>query len=95
MNLAKQSIVNDDEIGDPELINETYPLVMDAPFSNTDDEHIKNICRALPIFCDQIVMFVMQKDFNYASESISHKVGKMYRLEKISETEATVKEEAF
>lgn len=95
MNLAKQSIVNDDEIGDPELINETYPLVMDAPFSNTDDEHIKNICRALPSFCDQIVMFVMQKDFNYASESISHKVGKMYRLEKISETEATVKEEAF
>ena len=44
-------------------------------------------------FCGQIVMFVMQKDFNYASESISHKVGKMYRLEKVSETEAYVKEE--
>lgn len=95
MNLAKQSIVNDDEIGDPELANETYPLVMDAPFSNTDDEHIKNICRALPSFCDQIVMFVMQKDFNYASESISHKIGKMYRLVKLSETEATVKEEVL
>lgn len=95
MNLAKQSIVNDDEIGDPELANETYPLVMDAPFSNTDDEHIKNICCALPSFCDQIVMFVMQKDFNYASESISHKIGKMYRLDKLSETEATVKEEVL
>ena len=95
MNLAKQSILNDDEIIDADLGSETYPLVMDAPFSNTDDEHIKNICKALPSFCDQIVMFVMQKDFNYASETISHKVGKMYRLVKISETEATVKEEAF
>lgn len=93
MNLAKQSIVNDDDIGDPDSTNETYPLVMDAPFSNTDDEHIKNICKALPSFCDQIVMFVMQKDFNYASDSISHKVGKMYRLSKISETEAVVVEE--
>ena len=95
MNLAKQSIVNDDEIGDPDSVNETYPLVMDAPFSNTDDEHIKNICRALPSFCDQIVMFVMQKDFNYAAESISHKVGKMYRLVKLSETEATIREETL
>lgn len=93
MNLAKKSIVNDDDIGDTESVSETYPLVMDAPFSNTDDEHIKNICKALPNFCDQIVMFVMQKDFNYASESISHKVGKMYRLIKLSETEALVLEE--
>lgn len=93
MNLAKQSIVNDEDIGDPDSTNETYPLVMDAPFSNTDDEHIKNICKALPSFCDQIVMFVMQKDFNYASDLISHKVGKLYRLNKISETEAVVVEE--
>ena len=90
MNLAKQSIVNDDDIGDPDSVNESYPLIMDAPFSNTDDEHIKNICNALPSFCDQIVMFVMQKDYNYASDSIAPKVGKIYRLQKISETEATV-----
>ena len=95
MNLAKQSIV-DGDIADPEEArNETYPLVMDAPFSNTDDEHIKNICEALPNFCDQIVMFVMQKDFNYAHDSIAHKVGKIYRLNKISETEATVVEEVL
>ena len=92
MNLAKQSIVNDDDMNDPELRNETYPLVMDAPFSNTDDEHIKNICNALPNFCDQIIMFVMQKDFNYASRSIAHKVGKIYKIEKLSETEAVIKE---
>lgn len=93
MNLAKQHILSGDDMSDSDLTNETYPLVMDAPFSNTDDEHIKNICRALPNFCDQIVMFVMQKDFNYAFDSIAHKVGKMYRLQKISETEAVVVEE--
>lgn len=93
MNLAKQSIINDDEIGDPESTNETYPLVMDAPFSNTDDQHIKNICKALPSFCDQIIMFVMEKDFNYASESIAHKVGKIYKLFKVSETEALIMED--
>lgn len=95
MNLAKSSIINDDEMGDPDSINENYPLVMDAPFSNTDDEHIKNICHALPGFCDQIIMFVMKKDYKYASDSISDKIGKKYIIEKLSETEAIVKEEAL
>lgn len=95
MNLAKKAIINgdnDDETADPELENETFPLVMDAPFSNTDETHIKNICNALPNYCDQIIMFVMKKDFNYASQSIADKIGKMYELEQISETESIVKE---
>ena len=94
MNLAKKAIINDDEddISDPELENETYPLVMDAPFSNTDEVHIKNICNALPNYCDQIIMFVMEKDFNYARDSIKDKIGKIYKLEQISETESNVKE---
>lgn len=95
MNLAKKAIINgdnDDETADPELENETFPLVMDAPFSNTDETHIKNICNALPNYCDQIIMFVMKKDFNYASQSIADKIGKMYELEQISETESIIKE---
>ena len=95
MNLAKKAIINgdnDDETADPDLENETFPLVMDAPFSNTDETHIKNICNALPNYCDQIIMFVMKKDFNYASQSIADKIGKMYELEQISETESIVKE---
>lgn len=95
MSLAKKAIINgdsDDETADPELVNETFPLVMDAPFSNTDEIHIKNICNALPNYCDQIIMFVMKKDFNYASQSIADKIGKMYELEQISETESIVKE---
>lgn len=92
MNLAKQHIVNDDDITDNDSTTEVYPLVMDAPFSNTDDEHIKNICNALPNFCDQVIMFVMQKDFGYAQKSIVGKIGKMYNLNKLSETEAEVEE---
>lgn len=95
MKLAKKSILLGDDIADEENLSETYPLVMDAPFSNTDENHIKNICKALPNYCDQIVMFVMQKDFNYASASISHKIGKKYSLVKISETEARVDEEVI
>lgn len=95
MNLAKKAIINgdsDDETADPELINEVFPLVMDAPFSNTDEVHIRNICNALPNYCNQIIMFVMEKDFNYASQSIADKIGKKYELQQISETESVVKE---
>jgi len=93
MTLAKKSILSGDDMDDENTQNEIYPLVMDAPFSNTDDEHIKNICKALPNFCDQIIMFVMQKDFNYANDSISDRIGKMYKLNRISETESIVEEE--
>lgn len=88
MNLAKKSILSGEDISDEDNMNEIYPLVMDAPFSNTDEAHINNICNALPQFCDQIVMFIMQKDFKYAASAISHKIGKKYTLVKISETEA-------
>ena len=92
MNLAKKHIINDGDISDDSETTEIYPLVMDAPFSNTDDEHIKNICKNLPNFCDQIIMFIMEKDYNYAKESIEAKVGKIYQIEKISETESNIME---
>lgn len=94
MKLAKNSIIkNDDDIDDSEATDNVYPLIMDAPFSNTDDEHIRNICKALPNYCDQVIMFVMKKDYNYASDSISNRVGKSYAIKKISETEAEIMEE--
>lgn len=95
MNLAKQSIENksQDDLQDEDSTVESYPLVMDAPFSNTDEEHIKNICNVLPNYCDQIIMFVMQKDFMYAGDTIMQKIGKKYKLIKVSETEAKAEEE--
>lgn len=84
---------NNDEFEDTDESNDVYPLVMDAPFSNTDENHIRNICKTLPDSCDQIIMFVMNKDFNYAEETIKSKIGKKYRLEKVSETESNILEE--
>ncbi len=95
LKLAKESIIGrlNPELSEPDFENEVFPLVMDAPFSNTDEVHIKNICEALPKYCDQIVMFVMEKDFNYAQDTIRDKIGKVYRLEQRSQTESIVVEE--
>lgn len=81
---------------DEESDNDTkFPLVMDAPFSSIDEEHLKKICTVLPQKCDQLIMFVMEKDFNIAKESLTGKIGKIYRLKKNSETESTVDEETL
>ena len=92
MRLAKENMLNHDEndILEDEEIDSIYPLVMDAPFSKTDDEHIENICKALPLYCNQIIMFVMQKDFEKADRVISDQIGKKYIITKISETEGKV-----
>lgn len=56
--------------------NESYPLVMDAPFSNADETHIKNISKVLPDVANQVIMFVMKKDWQYAKEVMQIRVGK-------------------
>jgi len=86
VSLAKGKIV---EVGTENGINlssEPYPLVMDAPFSNADETHIANISKVLPEIAEQVIMFVMHKDWNYAESVMSERVGKKYRLNKISET---------
>ena len=70
---------------------ESYPLVMDAPFSNADEKHVKNISKILPEVAEQIIMFVMEKDWNYAKEVMGNKVGKKYYLDKHSETLTYIK----
>lgn len=80
------------EFPDDENIDECYPLIMDAPFSDTDTEHIKNICKTLPIYCDQIFIIVIEKDFKVAESDISNRIGKLYRIQKHSETYVTIKE---
>lgn len=59
---------------------------MDAPFSNADETHTANISKVLPEIAEQVIMFVMQKDWNYAEPVMQHSVGKRYHLSKITET---------
>lgn len=85
---SKQS----DELEDADVELETYPLVMDAPFSSTDNEHIENICKVLPNYVDQMILFVMAKDYAHASNALSAYVGKKYEIVKDSEIDAVVEE---
>lgn len=93
MQLIKEKINNDDDDFEQEHTDDNYPLVMDAPFSNTDEQHITNICLNLPKYCNQIIIVVMDKDYNMASNKITAKVGKKYVIKKESETFATIEEE--
>lgn len=75
-----------------DLNSEAYPLAMDAVFSNTDENHIRNICKELPKLAQQAVLALMDKDWDVASSSLDEYVGKKYRIEKISETHSELKE---
>jgi DNA sulfur modification protein DndD len=72
--------------------NEAYPLVMDAPFSNADETHIKNISAILPEVANQVIMFVMEKDWQYAESVMSVRVGKYCKLKKFSESHTEIEE---
>lgn len=78
VSMAKDRILDDDEM----QLGQVYPLVMDAPFSNVDEIHIDNICRILPKTANQVIMAVMQKDWEYASINLNRFVGKSYSIVK-------------
>ena len=84
--LAKSKIVADSSENGINLSSEPYPLVMDAPFSNADETHTANISKVLPEIAEQVIMFVMQKDWYYAEPVMNDRVGQKYHLDKISET---------
>lgn len=84
--LAKQKIMTDSSSSGFDLSSEPYPLVMDAPFSNADETHTANISKVLPEIAEQVIMFVMKKDWNYAEPVMAHRVGTQYQLDKVSET---------
>ena len=86
VSIAKKKITLKDQNADFNLASEPYPLVMDAPFSNADEKHIANISKELPEVAEQVIMFVMKKDWNYAEPVMSYRVGKQYQLKKETET---------
>ena len=64
-------------------ITEPYPIVMDAPFSNTDIKHIENITARLPEVAEQVIIFVMDKDWSYARKELEKYLGSKYVIEKV------------
>lgn len=88
--LAKRRAASKQKTSGIEL--EPYPLVMDAPFSKADDIHTANISRVLPEASDQVIMFVMRKDWQHAESVLAARVGREYELEKYSEQYSCLKE---
>ena len=84
--LAKEKLIANAGEEGFNLSSEPYPLVMDAPFSNADETHTANISKVLPEITEQVIMFVMQKDWRYAEPVMASRVGKQYTLKKQSET---------
>ena len=84
--LAKEKLIANAGEEGFNLSSEPYPLVMDAPFSNADETHTANISKVLPEIAEQVIMFVMQKDWRYAEPVMAARVGKQYQLKKHSET---------
>ena len=81
VDLAKEALASD-EFKEADTGPQYYPLVMDAPFSNVDETHIRNISMILPASAEQVIIAVMQKDWEPASEIMAPVVGKSYRIEK-------------
>jgi len=90
VSLAREKIYNQksDEVEGYEP--EPYPLVMDAPFSDTDEEHIKNISEVIPEVAEQTIMIIMEKDWKYAKDVLRNEVNKLYDMEKRSETKTFI-----
>jgi DNA sulfur modification protein DndD len=77
--LAKEALTGEDDL---ELGTQSFPMVMDAPFSNIDEIHIANICSILPDVAEQVIIAVMQKDWDQAADKLSSRIGKSYIIEK-------------
>ena len=88
--IAKDRIKTDDD-SDDTLSSEPYPLVLDAPFSQADEIHVPAISSLISNIAEQIILVVMEKDWNYAKQSMLNKVGSFYELDKVSETYTVIK----
>ena len=71
-------------------LGEQYPLVLDAAFSHADDIHTHNIAKELSGATNQLIFALMKKDWLYAKSGLMDRVGRMYELVKIDETEVRV-----
>jgi DNA sulfur modification protein DndD len=85
VDLAKEALSGD--LDEASVGPQYYPLVMDAPFSNLDEIHIKNISKILPESAEQVIIAVMQKDWDPAAPIMASVIGKSYRIVKDQDAE--------
>ena len=78
-----------------ELVEVTeFPLVIDAPFSNIDGTHIKNICSIIPETADQVIIAVMKEHWESAKREMEQYTGLSYIIKKDRDSDGKEKETA-
>ncbi|MDE5780410.1 MAG: DNA sulfur modification protein DndD [Lachnospiraceae bacterium] len=74
-----------------ENMADTLPIVLDGPFSKLGQENIGLISHVLPDISEQVIIFMLKKDWNYTG--LDGYVGKRYIIEKKpEESYAAIKE---
>lgn len=63
--------------------NDTLPIVLDGPFSKLGDENIRLIAKVLPEVSEQVVLFMLKKDWKHTN--LDKFVGSAYVIEKDAE----------
>lgn len=91
VDLARKKAQNRDEEDGVDYTSEPYPIVMDAPFSNADEKHIANISKVLPKVAEQVILVVMNKEWEYAQSNMIDRLGMVYQIEKASEIKSTIR----
>lgn len=69
--------------GRDEVASDTLPIVLDGPFSKLGDENIKLIAKVLPEVSEQVIIFMLRKDWEYTG--LDEFVGASYSIEKEEE----------
>ncbi len=90
--LAKEKLWSENNESSQEDLASSYPLVMDAPFSNVDEQHVENVSNVLPTIANQVIIIVMHKDWKHAEEVLAKRVNRIYELEKKRETFTRIRE---
>lgn len=63
--------------------SDTLPIVLDGPFSKLGDENIRLIAKVLPEVSEQVIIFMLKKDWKYTG--LDKFVGSAYFIEKDAE----------
>lgn len=63
-----------------DIENDTLPIVLDGPFSKLGDENIRLIAKVLPEVSEQVIIFMLRKDWEYTG--LDDFVGASYSIDK-------------
>lgn len=71
------------ENGRDDVASDTLPIVLDGPFSKLGDENIRLIAKVLPEVSEQVIIFMLRKDWEYTG--LDEFVGAAYSIDKEEE----------